>query len=54
MRKRLQGFGEVRIVDEMNGFELDLFKKKENEYRSTTPDLRAVLQRRLDLGLVYS
>ena len=32
MGKRLERFDEVRIVDEMNGFGLDFFKKKESEF----------------------
>ena len=43
MGKRLERFGEVRIVDEMNGFGLDFFKKTESRFWSTTPDVGAVL-----------
>ena len=44
MRKRLKGFGEVRIVDETtNGFGLDFVEKTESRFWSTTPDVGAVL-----------
>ena len=43
MGKRLQGFGEVRIVDETNGFGLILVEKTECGFWSTNPDVRAVL-----------
>ena len=39
MGKRLQRFGEVRIVDEMNGFGLDFVEKTESRFWSTTPDV---------------
>ena len=32
MGKRLEGFGEVRIVDETNGFGLDYVKKTESGF----------------------
>ena len=35
MGKRLERFGEVRIVDEMNGFGLEFVKKTESEFWST-------------------
>ena len=53
MGKRLERFGEVRIIDETNGFGLDFFEKTESRFWSTTPDVGAVLSRRTDLGLVY-
>ena len=31
MRKRLERFGEVRIIDEMNGLELDFVDKTEGK-----------------------
>ena len=40
---RLQRFGEVRIVDETNGFGLDFVEKTESRFWSTTPDVGAVL-----------
>ena len=43
MRKRLERFGKVRIVDETNGFGLDFIKKTESGIWSTTPDVGAVL-----------
>ena len=48
MGTRLERFGEVRIVDETNGFGLDFVKKTE------TPDVGAVLKRMMDLGPTYS
>ena len=53
MGKRLERFGEVKIVDETNGFVLDFFEKTESRFWSTTPDVGAVLLRRTDLGLAY-
>ena len=43
MRERLKGFGEVRIVDETNGFGLDFVKKIETGFWSSIPDVGAVL-----------
>ena len=43
MGKRLERFGELRIIDEMNGFELDFVEKTESRFWSTTPDVGAVL-----------
>ena len=43
MRKRLERFGEVGIVDEMNGFRLNCVKKTESGFGSAMPDVRAVL-----------
>ena len=43
MGKRLERFGEVRIIDETNGFGLDFFEKTESIFWSTTPDVGAVL-----------
>ena len=54
MGERLQRISEVWIVDETDSFRLDSVKKIERRFRSTTPDMRAVLQRRTDLGFVYS
>ena len=43
MGKRLERFGEVRIIDEMNGFGLDFVEKTESRFSSATPDVGAVL-----------
>ena len=43
MVKRLERFGEVRIIDETNGFGLDFVEKTESGFWSTTPDVGAVL-----------
>ena len=43
MGKRLERFGEVRVVDETNGFGLDFVEKTESRFWSTTPDVGAVL-----------
>ena len=43
MEQRLERFGEVRIIDEMNGFGLDVFKKTESGFWSAIPDMGAVL-----------
>ena len=43
MGKRLERFGEVRIIDETNGFGLDFVEKTESRIWSTTPDVGAVL-----------
>ena len=45
MRKTLEGFNEVRIVDEANGFGLDFMEKTESGSRSTTPGAEAVFYR---------
>ena len=39
MGKKFERFGEVRIVDETNGFGLDFVKKTESGFWSTTPDV---------------
>ena len=39
MGKRLERFGEVRIVDETNSFVLDFVEKTESRFWSTTPDV---------------
>ena len=39
MGKRLERFGEVRIIDETNGFGLDFVEKTESRFWSTTPDV---------------
>ena len=54
MGERLKIISEVWIVDETDSLRLDSVKKIERRFRSTTPDMRAVLQRRADLGFVYS
>ena len=43
MGKRLERFGEVRIIDETNGFGVDFVEKTESRFWSTTPDVGAVL-----------
>ena len=43
MGKRLERFGEVRIIDETNGFGLDFVEKTESGFWSTAPDVGAVL-----------
>ena len=43
MRKRLERFGEVWVVDETGGFGQDFVEKTERGFRSTTPDTGAVL-----------
>ena len=52
MGKRLKKFGELRIIDETNGFGLDFVEKTESRFCSATPDVGAVLW--ADLGFVYS
>ena len=39
MGKRLEQYGEVRIIDETNGFGLDIVEKTESRFWSTTPDV---------------
>ena len=43
MGKRLERFGEVRTVDETNGFGLDFVEKTETGFWRTTPEVGAVL-----------
>ena len=43
MGKRLEKFGEVMIVDETNGFGLNIVGKTESEFLSATPDVGAAL-----------
>ena len=43
MGKRLERFGEIRIIDETNGFGLDFAEQTESRFWSTTPDVGAVL-----------
>ena len=43
MGKMLERFGEVRIIDEMNGFGLDFVEKTESRFWSNSPDVGAVL-----------
>ena len=52
MGKRLERFGEVRMLYETNSFGLDFVEKTESRFWSATPDVGAVLLRRTDLGLV--
>ena len=44
MGQRLERFGEVRIIDEMNGFGLDVFKKTESGFWSAIPDMGAAVK----------
>ena len=39
MGKRLERFGEIRIIDETNGFGLDFVEKTESRFWSITPDV---------------
>ena len=41
-KRRLERFGELEMLM-TNGFGLDFAKKKESGFRSTTPDIGAVL-----------
>ena len=43
MGKRLEICGTVGIVGEMNGFGLDFVEKTESGFRSTSPNVRAML-----------
>ena len=43
MGKMSERFGEIRIIDETNGFGLDFVKKTESRFWSTTLDVGAVL-----------
>ena len=54
MRERLGRFGEAWIIDKTDGFRLGFVEKMDRRFRSTTPDMRAALQGRTNLGLVYS
>ena len=49
MGERLWRISKVWTVDEMDSFRLDSGKKVERRFKSTTPDMRAVLQRRTNL-----
>ena len=53
MGERLQRISEVWIVDETDSFRLDSVNKMER-FRSTTLDMRVVLERRMNLEFVYS
>ena len=44
MGKRLDRFGEVRMVDETNGFGQNFVKKTESGFWSTAPDVGVVRQ----------
>ena len=54
MRKRLDGFAEVLNVDKMDGFAIDFIEKIKRGFRSTTPEMGAVLKRRTNLRFVDS
>ena len=43
MGKRLERFGEVKIVDETNGLGLDFVEKTKSRFWSTTPAVGALL-----------
>ena len=49
MGKRLERFGDVRIVGEANCVGLDFVEKTESRFWSTIPDVGAVLLRRKDM-----
>ena len=51
---KLERTGEVWIVNETDCFRLDVTERMERRFRSTTPDMRAVLQRRSSLRFLYS
>ena len=42
MRKILEGFGEVGVVNETNGSGLDFVEKIESGYRRATPNMGVV------------
>ena len=52
MGKRLKRFGEVRIIDETNGFGLDFVEKIESRFCSATPDVEQYYGRIWDLYIV--
>ena len=52
MRKRLDKSGEAGIANQTNDFKLDFVKKAESGLKSTTKNMKAVLWRKLDLGLI--
>ena len=54
MGERLERLGEVRIVEETDCFGLDFVQEMERMFRSTAPDMAAVLKRRLNLRFVDS
>ena len=54
MGERLKSTGEVWIVDENDWFRLDFIMKMERRFRSTAPDMGAVLKRNSSLRFVYS
>ena len=54
MGETRERIGEVWIVDETDCFRFDFVEKMERRFRSTTPDMRAVLKRRSNLRYVYS
>ena len=53
MGERLERLGEVWIVDETDCFGLDFIEEMERRFRSTTPEIGAVLERTLNLKFVY-
>ena len=54
MGERLERIGEVWIVDETDYCRWDFIERIEKRFRSTTPDMGAVLKRRSNLRFVYS
>ena len=54
MGERLVRLGEGWILDETDCFGMDFIEKMERRFRSTAPDMGAVLKRRLYLRFVYS
>ena len=53
MGERLKRISEVWIVDETYCFRLDFVEKMERRFRSTSLDMGAVLERKMNLGFVY-
>jgi len=54
MGESLERIGEVWIVDETDYCRWDFIERIEKRFRSTTPDMGAVLKRRSNLRFVYS
>ena len=52
MGKRLKKLGEVVVIDETKCFSFDFVKEAQGRFRSTTPNMGAVLQGRTDLRLI--
>ena len=54
MGEKLKRTGEVWIVDETDWFRLDFVMKMERRFRSTAPDMGAVLKGKSSLRFLYS